>query len=182
MDAYQFAYADPWRAATHNKGIMNGIDPVVIATGNDWRAIEAGAHAWASRSGQYRSLTQWKIIEGSLIGVLEMPMQVGTVGGCVRNHPQVQTNLKLLGNPRAQELAEIIVAVGLAQNLGALNALSTEGIQRGHMKMHARNIALQAGATMEEVPQVVEILSRKHKFSISEAAAALKKLREPATP
>lgn len=182
VDAYQFAYADPWRAATHNKGIMNGIDPVVIATGNDWRAIEAGAHAWAARSGQYRSLTQWRIRENCLIGILEMPMQVGTVGGCIRNHPQVQTNMKLLGNPRARELSEIIVAVGLAQNLGALNALSTEGIQRGHMKMHARNIALQAGATMEEVPQVVEILSRKHKFSISEATAALKQLREPATP
>ena len=181
IDAYQFAYADPWRAATHNKGIMNGIDSVVIATGNDWRAIEAGAHAWASRSGQYRSLTQWRLHEGHLIGILEMPMQVGTVGGCIRNHPQVQTNMKLLGNPKAQKLAEIIVAVGLAQNLGALNALSTEGIQRGHMKMHARNIALQAGATLEEVPQVVEILSQKHRFSISEAAAALKKLREPTT-
>jgi hydroxymethylglutaryl-CoA reductase len=180
VDAYQFAYADPWRAATHNKGIMNGVDPVVIATGNDWRAIEAGAHAWAARSGQYRSLTKWKLEDSALIGSLEMPMQVGTVGGCIRNHPQVQSNLKLLGHPTARELAEIIVAVGLAQNLGALNALSTEGIQRGHMKMHARNIAVQAGANLEEVSQVVEILCRKHAFSVTEASLALDTIREQA--
>ena len=177
VDAYKFAYADPWRAATHNKGIMNGIDPVVIATGNDWRAIEAGAHAWAARSGQYRSLTKWSIEEDCLLGVLEMPMQVGTVGGCIRNHPQVQNNMKLLGNPRARQLSEIIVAVGLAQNLGALNALSTEGIQRGHMKMHARNIAVQAGASIEEVPQVVSFLCQHHDFSVSLAQVALKKIR-----
>ena len=178
VDAYEFAYADPWRAATHNKGIMNGIDPVVIATGNDWRAIEAGAHAWAARSGQYRSLTKWKIDNDCLHGTLELPMQVGTVGGCIRNHPQVQANMKLLGNPKSQELAEIIVSVGLAQNLGALNALSTEGIQRGHMKMHARNIAMQAGATLDEIPQVVDILSEIHKFSLKDAATALKQVRE----
>ena len=177
VDAYRFAYADPWRAATHNKGIMNGIDPVVIATGNDWRAIEAGAHTWASRSGQYRSLSKWSLREDMLIGSLEIPMQVGTVGGCIRNHPQVQTNMKILGNPRASELAQIIVAVGLAQNLGALTALSTEGIQRGHMRMHARNIAVQAGASIEEVPKIVEVLSRKNQFSVSEAHNALSQLR-----
>lgn len=178
VDAYEFAYADPWRAATHNKGIMNGIDPVVIATGNDWRAIEAGAHAWAARSGQYRSLTKWALKNDCLQGILELPMQVGTVGGCIRNHPQVQANMKLLGNPKSQELAEIIVAVGLAQNLGALNALSTEGIQRGHMKMHARNIAMQAGATLDEIPKVVDILSEIHKFSLNDALTALKQVRE----
>ena len=177
VDAYRFAYADPWRAATHNKGIMNGIDPVVIATGNDWRAIEAGAHTWASRTGQYRSLSKWSLREDVLIGSLEMPMQVGTVGGCIPNHPQVQTNMKILGNPKANELAQIIVAVGLAQNLGALTALSTEGIQRGHMRMHARNIAVQAGASVEEVPKIVEALSRKHQFSIAEAHNALTQLR-----
>lgn len=179
VDAYRFAYADPWRAATHNKGIMNGVDPVVIATGNDWRAIEAGAHAWASRSGQYRSLTKWYIRNDTLHGELEMPMQVGTVGGCIRTHPQVQTNMKMLGFPNARELAQIIVSVGLAQNLGALNALSTEGIQRGHMKMHARNIATQAGATIEEVPLVVEALSQAHTFSVAKAKEVLQEIRSP---
>ena len=178
VDAYRFAYADPWRAATHNKGIMNGIDPVVIATGNDWRAIEAGAHTWASRTGQYRSLSKWSLRDNILIGSLEIPMQVGTVGGCIRNHPQVQTNMKILGNPKASELAQIIVAVGLAQNLGALTALSTEGIQRGHMRMHARNIAVQAGASIDEVPKVVEVLSRTNQFSVSEAHNALTQLRD----
>ncbi len=179
VDAYRFAYADPWRAATHNKGIMNGIDPVVIATGNDWRAVEAGAHAWASRTGQYRSLTKWFIRNETLYGELEMPMQVGTVGGCIRTHPQVQTNMKMLGHPKARELAQIIVSVGLAQNLGALNALSTEGIQRGHMKMHARNIATQAGATIEEVPLVVEALSKAHAFSVAKAKEVLLEIRTP---
>jgi len=178
VDAYRFAYADPWRAATRNKGIMNGIDPVVIATGNDWRAIEAGAHTWASRTGQYRSLSKWSLRDNILIGSLEIPMQVGTVGGCIRNHPQVQTNMKILGNPKASELAQIIVAVGLAQNLGALTALSTEGIQRGHMRMHARNIAVQAGASIDEVPKVVEVLSRTNQFSVSEAHNALTQLRD----
>lgn len=177
VDAYRFAYADPWRAATHNKGIMNGIDPVVIATGNDWRAIEAGAHAWASRTGQYRSLTKWWIENEQLHGRLELPMQLGTVGGSIKNHPQVRLCLKLLGNPRAQELAEIITAVGLAQNLGALRALATEGIQRGHMKMHARNIAVQAGASQTEIANVVDFLCKKGDFSTHTATEALKQLR-----
>ena len=177
VDAYRFAYADPWRAATHNKGIMNGIDPVVIATGNDWRAIEAGAHTWAARTGQYRSLTKWWIENEQLNGKLELPMQLGTVGGSIKNHPQVRLCLKILGNPRAQELAEIITAVGLAQNLGALRALATEGIQRGHMKMHARNIAVQAGASQSEIANVVDYLCTQKEFSTHTAMKALEKLR-----
>lgn len=177
VDAYRFAYADPWRAATHNKGIMNGIDPVVIATGNDWRAIEAGAHAWAARTGQYRSLTKWWIEDEQLHGKLELPMQLGTVGGSIRNHPQVRLCLEILNNPRAQELAEIITAVGLAQNLGALRALATEGIQRGHMKMHARNIAVQAGASQSEIANVVDFLCKKGDFSTQTASEALRLIR-----
>jgi hydroxymethylglutaryl-CoA reductase len=137
--AYRFAWADPWRAATHNKGVMNGIDAVCLATGNDWRAIEAGAHAWAARDGQYRALTSWKVdATGHLVGELSIPMQVGTVGGSITGHPTVAANHKILGNPRARELSGIIATVGLAQNLGALRALATEGIQQGHMRMHAR--------------------------------------------
>ena len=177
VDAYRFAYADPWRASTHNKGIMNGIDPVVIATGNDWRAIEAGAHTWAARTGQYRSLTKWWISGEQLHGRLELPMQVGTVGGSIRNHPQVPLCHKILGNPRAQELAEIITAVGLAQNLGALKALATDGIQQGHMKMHARNIAAQAGATQSEIASVVDILCKEGAFSTHSATEALRQIR-----
>jgi len=177
-NAYRFAWADPWRAATHNKGVMNGIDAVALATGNDWRAIEAGAHAWAARDGQYRSLTSWKIdSEGHLNGFIELPIQVGTVGGAVRSHPTVATNLKILGMPRAGRLSEIMAVVGLAQNLGALRALATEGIQRGHMRMHARNIAVQVGATPTEVPLVVEVLCQKQEWSMLEAREALSKIR-----
>ncbi len=163
LDAYTFAFIDPYRAATHNKGIMNGVDPVVIATGNDWRAVEAGAHAWASRSGRYTSLTHWeKDNRGALVGTIEMPMPVGLVGGATKSHPLAQLGLKILAVKSAQELAEIIVAVGLAQNLGALRALATEGIQRGHMALHARNIALMTGATGEEIDWLVkEMVSRK---------------------
>ena len=183
VDAYRFAHADPWRAATHNKGVMNGIDAVALATGNDWRAIEAGAHAYASRSGQYRSLTKWTLEHddfGSpthLVGFLELPMQVGTVGGSIGNHPQVQTCLEMLGHPRAQELASIIVSVGLAQNLGALKALATEGIQRGHMRMHARNVAVQAGATLEELPYVVDGLCLHQDYSTACAQRILAQIR-----
>jgi len=141
--AYEFAYHDPYRAATHNKGIMNGIDPVVIATGNDWRAVEAGAHAHAAMSGRYLPMTRWwKNDNGDLEGELELPMAVGTVGGVTKLHPTAQASLKLLGFPSARDLAEIIVAVGLAQNLSALRALASEGIQRGHMSLHAKNLDL----------------------------------------
>jgi hydroxymethylglutaryl-CoA reductase len=175
--AYRFAWADPWRAATHNKGTMNGIDPVAIATGQDWRAIEAGAHAWAARDGQYRSLTTWRVVDGVLHGKIEMPMQVGTVGGTLKNHPTVAANMKILGKPRARTLAGIMVAVGLAQNLGALRALATEGIQRGHMRMHARHLAAAAGAMGTEVQDVVDALCDCNEFSAAAAAEALALIR-----
>jgi hydroxymethylglutaryl-CoA reductase len=176
--AYRFAWADPWRAATHNKGVMNGIDPVVIATGNDWRAIEAGAHAWAARDGQYRSLSRWTVDETHVLhGSIELPMQLGTVGGTLKTHPTVAANMKILGNPRAQKLAGIIASVGLAQNLGALRALATEGIQRGHMRMHARHLAAAAGAVGDEVAQVVDVLCDELDFTADRAQAALDQLR-----
>jgi hydroxymethylglutaryl-CoA reductase len=153
--AYAFAAADPYRAATHNKGIMNGVDSVVIATGNDWRAIEAGAHAYAARSGRYTSLSTWgKDKDGNLVGTLEMPMAVGIVGGATKVHPAAQAAVKLMGVKTASELAEIIVSVGLAQNMAALRALATEGIQRGHMSLHARQVAIAAGASGELIDKV----------------------------
>jgi hydroxymethylglutaryl-CoA reductase len=139
VEAYALAAADSYRAATHNKGIMNGVDAVVIATGNDWRAVEAGAHAYAARAGHYQSLSTWTLsAEGDLIGSLELPLAVGTVGGATRAHPTARAVLQILGVSKARDLAEIIVSVGLAQNLAALRALATEGIQRGHMALHAR--------------------------------------------
>jgi hydroxymethylglutaryl-CoA reductase len=153
--AYAFAAADPYRAATHNKGIMNGVDAVVIATGNDWRAIEAGAHAYAARSGRYTSLSTWnEDADGNLVGTLEMPMAVGIVGGATKVHPAAQAAVKLMGVKTAGELAEIIVSVGLAQNMAALRALSTEGIQRGHMSLHARQVAIAAGASGDLIERV----------------------------
>lgn len=175
--AWRFAWADPYRAATHNKGVMNGIDAVAIATGNDWRAIEAGAHAFCCRDGQYRPLTRWEWIEGRLHGSIEVPLQFGTVGGPIRVHPTVQANLRLLGASGAQELAAIAAAVGLAQNLGALKALATEGIQCGHMRMHARTVAATAGATPTEVGEVTLELVRARDFSVERARAVLAELR-----
>jgi hydroxymethylglutaryl-CoA reductase len=157
IEAWAFAEADPYRAATHNKGILNGVDAVVIATGNDWRAIEAGAHAYAARSGRYTSLSRWAAgSDGGLEGELEMPMAVGTVGGATRVHPAARAALELMGVRSARELAEVIVSVGLAQNLAALRALATEGIQRGHMGLHARQVAIAAGATGEMVERVAQ--------------------------
>ena len=157
VEAWALAAADPYRAATHNKGIMNGVDAVAVATGNDWRAVEAGAHAYAARSGRYTSLSTWaRAAGGGLVGTLEMPMAVGIVGGATRVHPMVPVALKILGVQNARELAEIIVSVGLAQNLAALRALATEGIQRGHMRLHARQVAIALGADGDEVTQVVE--------------------------
>jgi hydroxymethylglutaryl-CoA reductase len=156
VDAYTFAAVDPYRAATHNKGIMNGIDPVIVATGNDWRAVEAGAHAYACREGRYTSLSTWEIAQnGDLVGTLEMPMPVGLVGGATKTHPLARLSLKIMQIKTAQELAEVAVAVGLAQNMGALRALATEGIQRGHMALHARNIAIAAGAKGTDIDRVV---------------------------
>jgi hydroxymethylglutaryl-CoA reductase len=157
VEAWAFAAVDPYRAATHNKGIMNGIDSVLIATGNDWRAVEAGAHAFAARNGRYTSLSEWRVTkEGSLEGTLELPLAVGTVGGATRVHPAAKAALALMGIKSARELAEVIVSVGLAQNLAALRALATEGIQRGHMSLHARQVALAAGAVASEVERVAE--------------------------
>jgi hydroxymethylglutaryl-CoA reductase len=157
VEAWALATVDPYRAATHNKGIMNGIDAVVIATGNDWRAIEAGAHAYAARAGSYTSLSNWELDgSGHLVGTLELPMAVGIVGGATRSHATARAAVKLLGVRTASELAQVIVAVGLAQNLAALRALTSEGIQQGHMKLHARQVAMAAGAQGEMIDRVVQ--------------------------
>lgn len=178
LDAYEFAAIDPYRAATHNKGIMNGIDPVIVATGNDWRAVEAGAHAWASRGGQYGSLTRWeKDARGWLVGTLEMPMPVGMVGGATKTHPLARLALKIMRVQTAQELGEVAVAVGLAQNLAAMRALSTEGIQRGHMALHARNIAIVAGAVGEEVDKVARRMAQEKDVRADRAQALLDECR-----
>jgi hydroxymethylglutaryl-CoA reductase len=171
ITACAFAGSDPYRAATHNKGIMNGVDAVVIATGNDWRAVEAGAHAYAARSGRYTSLSTWgKDGAGNLVGTLEMPMAVGTVGGATRVHPTARAALKLTGVQSASELAQVIVSVGLAQNLAALRALATEGIQRGHMGLHARQVAISAGAVGEEVERLAHQLVTEKVVRIDRAA------------
>jgi hydroxymethylglutaryl-CoA reductase len=178
LDAYTFAAVDPYRAATHNKGIMNGIDPVVVATGNDWRAIEAGAHAYAARGGRYTSLTRWdKDANGALVGTIEMPMALGLVGGATKTHPMARLALRILDVKSAQELGEIAVAVGLAQNLGALRALATEGIQRGHMALHARNLALAAGAMGEEIDRVARRMAEERDVRADRAATLLREMR-----
>jgi hydroxymethylglutaryl-CoA reductase len=175
IEAWAFAVADPYRAATHNKGIMNGIDAVVIATGNDWRAVEAGAHAYAARGGSYTSLSTWgKDDQGNLCGSLELPMAVGIVGGATRVHPGAQAALKLMKVETAAQLAEIIVSVGLAQNLAALRALATEGIQRGHMGLHARQIAIAAGAFEEQVNRLADQLVAEGAIRVDRAAEILK--------
>jgi hydroxymethylglutaryl-CoA reductase len=178
IEAWAFAAADPYRAATHNKGIMNGVDAVVIATGNDWRAIEAGAHAYAARSGRYTSLSTWaRDGAGDLVGTLEMPLAVGIVGGATRVHPTAQVALKILGVQTSRELAEIIVSVGLAQNLAALRALATEGIQQGHMRLHARQVAIAAGADSHEVELVVQRLTGEGVIRADRAETILDQLR-----
>ncbi len=177
VEAYAYAVASPYRAATHNKGIMNGIDAVVIATGNDWRAVEAGAHAYAARTGRYAPLSHWGTdADGNLVGSLEMPLAVGTVGGATRVHPTAQAALKILGVESARELAEVIVAVGLAQNLAALRALATEGIQRGHMELHARQVAMAAGAKGGQIDLVVEQMLAEGTVRIDRARDILAKL------
>src|SRR5215471_13121503 len=152
--AFDFADADPYRAATHNKGIMNGVDALAVATGNDWRAIEAGAPAYAARDGAYRSLTTWSFEDGHLVGTIELPMAVSTVGPLVQSHPRVRLALRLLGVGTARELAGVMAAVGLASNLGAMRALATEGIQKGHMALHARAVSHAAGARGEEAEEL----------------------------
>jgi hydroxymethylglutaryl-CoA reductase len=179
IEAWAFAVADPYRAATHNKGIMNGVDAVVLATGNDWRAIEAGAHAYAARDGRYTSLSSWgKDDAGNLCGWLEMPMAVGIIGGATRVHPGARAALSLLNIKTAAELAEIIVSVGLAQNLAALRALATEGIQRGHMSLHARQVAIAAGAKGEQVDLLADQLVKEGFIHSERAAEILKEWSE----
>ncbi len=176
--AYHFAEADPYRAATHNKGIMNGVSAVVLATGNDTRAVEAGAHAYAARKGRYSSLTTWEANNaGDLVGTIEMPLAVGLVGGATKIHPTAQACLKILNVQSASELARIIAAVGLAQNFGAMKALATVGIQKGHMSLHATNVAIAAGAAGDEVERLARVLVEKRQVRQDVAAEELAKLR-----
>ncbi|NOZ82943.1 MAG: hydroxymethylglutaryl-CoA reductase, degradative [Euryarchaeota archaeon] len=176
LNAYAFAEADPYRCATHNKGIMNGVTAVVLATGNDTRAVEAGAHAYAALRG-YKPLTVYEEKDGDLVGTIELPLAVGTVGGATASHPVARACLKILGVKSAQELARVMAAVGLAQNFAALRALATEGIQRGHMELHARNIAIMAGAKGEEVDAVAEVLVRERRVRVDFAQEVLSRLR-----
>ncbi len=178
IEAWAFAAVDPHRAATHNKGIMNGVDAVVMATGNDWRSVEAGAHAYAVKKGRYGSLSRWKKgTHGELVGEIEMPMAVGTVGGATRVHPTAKANLKVMGVESARELGSIIAAVGLAQNLGALRALATEGIQQGHMALHARQMAIAAGAEPHQVDRLAEQLIKENDIRASRAQEILESWR-----
>jgi hydroxymethylglutaryl-CoA reductase len=177
VEAYEFARADPFRAATHNKGIMNGITAVVLATGNDTRAVEAGAHAYASLSGRYTSLTHWeKDGNGDLKGSIEIPMAVGLVGGATKSHPVAQVAVKILKVKTARELGEIMAAVGLAQNFAALRALATEGIQRGHMNLHAKNIAQMAGATGDLIEKVASQMVKEGVVRADRAEEILREL------
>lgn len=180
-EASIFAQLDPYRAATNNKGVLNGIDPILIATGNDWRAVEAGVHAYAARSGRYTSITKWQMEKHELVGVFEAPLVVGVVGGVTKLHPTAKMALKMLNVSSAEELSRICAAVGLTQNLGALRALTTVGIIEGHMKLHIRNLTLGAGAEEKEIPivqkKLEEILSLTKRISLSHAIEALKELR-----
>ncbi len=180
-EASLFSQVDPYRAATNNKGVMNGIDPILIATGNDWRAVEAGVHAYASRTGQYRSITKWTYENGRLTGVFEAPIVVGTVGGVTKLHPTAQMSLNMLGVRSAAELSRICAAVGLVQNLGALKALTTVGIIEGHMKLHIRNLTHGAGASEREAPLVQkrleEILMLTKRISLQNAVEVLREIR-----
>jgi hydroxymethylglutaryl-CoA reductase len=168
-----FAEADPYRATTHNKGIMNGIDAVALATGNDWRALEAGAHAYAARSGRYAALATWRVEGDALVGRIELPVAVGTVGATVDGNPRARLALKLLGVTSARELAEVLAAVGLAQNFAALRALATEGIQKGHMSRHARAVATAAGAAPEQVEAIAEALIAAGEIKVERARRLL---------
>ncbi|MFV1858299.1 MAG: hydroxymethylglutaryl-CoA reductase, degradative [Anaerolineales bacterium] len=179
IEAWAFAAVDPYRAATHNKGIMNGVDAVVIATGNDWRAVEAGAHAYAAREGKYEPLSRWWVDEsGALQGELELPLALGTIGGATGVHPGARDALALMGVEKAQELAEIVVSVGLAQNLAALRALATEGIQRGHMGLHARQLAMAAGARGAEIDAVAGAMIEEDDILLERAEELLKQFSD----
>jgi hydroxymethylglutaryl-CoA reductase len=178
VNASAFAAADPYRAATHNKGIMNGIIAVIVATCNDHRAIEAGAHAYAAKNGHYTTLSNWEQNEhGDLVGSIELPMAVGLIGGAVRTHPIAKIAVKILDVKTANEFGEVLASVGLAQNLGALRALAHEGIQRGHMSLHARNIAVAAGATGELIDLVAEKMVQERKIRMDRAKELLDTLK-----
>jgi len=179
LQAYHFAAADPFRATTHNKGIMNAISPVAIACGQDWRAVESGAHSYAAHERRYGSMTHWeKDADGNLVGSIEIPMAVGLVGGAIRIHPGAQANVALLGIKSADDLAKVMAAAGLAQNLGALRALATVGIQAGHMKLHLRNMIASAGAEPEEIEPVVSIVRESgDRITMAAVEAALKQVR-----
>jgi hydroxymethylglutaryl-CoA reductase len=179
LDAYNFAANDAFRACTHNKGIMNGIDAVAIATGQDWRAIEAGAHAFASMKGKYLPLTRYcKDKQGNLVGEIELPAAVGLIGGAVKTSPIAKIGVKILGIKSASELAETMAAVGLAQNFAALRALATEGIQQGHMRLHAKNIAVMAGAKGKEIDLVAEKMAAEKNIRVDRAKELLEELRK----
>jgi hydroxymethylglutaryl-CoA reductase len=177
VEANAFAVADPYRAATHNKGVLNGIDAVVVATGNDWRGVEAGAHAYAARGGSYTSLTDWHVDDaGDLVGALEVPLALGTVGGGTQSFPAATTALRILGVDGSRALAEVAVSVGLAQNLSALRALVSEGIQPGHMALHARQVALAAGAHGEAALRVAQQLVAEGEVRIARARQLVRAL------
>ena len=180
-EASLFAYQDPYRAATNNKGVLNGIDPILLATGNDWRAVEAGVHAFAARDGRYRSITRWKMIGDELVGVLEAPIVVGIVGGVTKLHPTAQMSLRILNVDNAAHLSRICAAVGLVQNLGALNALTTIGIIEGHMKLHIKNLVLGSGALEKEAPalqrRLEEILKLTKRITLNNAVEILREIR-----
>lgn len=179
VEAAVFAEVDPYRAATHNKGVMNGIDAVVIATGNDWRAVEAGAHAFVAHGGSYTSLSRFEqTSDGDLYAEIELPLAVGIVGGTTRVHPMAQTALRILGVKTARELAEVIACVGLAQNFAAVRALATEGIQRGHMRLHAKQIALAAGAPLELVSAIVETMIAEENIRLERAEELVRAAKE----
>lgn len=175
--ASKLAQVDPYRAATHNKGIFNGLDALVLATGNDWRAVEAGAHAYASRDGQYRGLSSWTIQGEELVGSITLPLPIATVGGSIGLNPKVQAAFAILGHPQARQLASIIAAVGLSQNFAALRALVTTGIQQGHMKLHAKSLALLAGAYEKEVDHLAHLLRQKKHSNLETAQKLLEEMR-----
>lgn len=179
-EAWAFAWADPYRACTHNKGIMNGIDAAAIATGQDWRGVEAGAHAYAARDGQYRALSEWRVENDALRGTLELPLAVGTVGGNLECNPRVNFGLRMLGVTTARDLASVLAAVGLAQNFAAMRALCTDGIQRGHMALHARGLAMAAGASEDIVEEVVEELIASGEIKLNKAREIVESRRTAA--
>jgi hydroxymethylglutaryl-CoA reductase len=178
VNASRFAELDPYRAATHNKAIMNGVDAVDIATGNDWRAVEAGAHAYAARNGRYAPLSTWRRDGDALTGFLELPLALGTVGGTLRVHPSARLSLAVMGVKEAADLSAVVASVGLASNLAAVRALATDGIQRGHMALHARSVALAAGATGADVERIATLIVEARDITVEGARRAMGRVHE----